>query len=338
MLPPRGGRIHAPWAMAAAAKIRQETGVDVETLWGDDSSWCDFRMWTGRPIPLRCPIPRRSRRSSSVSSADGAFCREVPRELRPGPVVPKAPARMRAPLWQQRKRAADLLAVASRYGSFPILLETYRECLRDFFDMSARQHATEVQRRKIRATTVDPTAVAVCSLAAFSYVASFYTAWRAPLAERGPGARGRPAALREFLATPNCELLTDAMEAIERQLQRLEPQFRSADAVQADMPSASAISREELLERGRTWPPPTASMCCSPHMDRVGADCGERFIAAEVAALPRWLGADAAARASRLIPGAGARSAWRSGGAVCADACRSPPHSSPRDTRLTRGG
>ena len=63
---------------------------------------------------------------------------------------------MRAPLWQQRKRAADLLAVASRYGSFPVLLETYRECLRDFFDMPALiSTLTDVRSRTIRVATVD---------------------------------------------------------------------------------------------------------------------------------------------------------------------------------------
>ena len=50
-------------------------------------------------------------------------------------LLPKRRPGMRAPLWQQRKRSADLLAVAARYPSFPVLLETYRECLRDFFDM-----------------------------------------------------------------------------------------------------------------------------------------------------------------------------------------------------------
>jgi Lhr-like helicase len=51
----------------------------------------------------------------------------------------------------QRKRAHDLLAVASRYGSFPIILETYRECLQDVFDLPAFVDlARRVESREIR--------------------------------------------------------------------------------------------------------------------------------------------------------------------------------------------
>src|SRR6266540_2997487 len=49
-------------------------------------------------------------------------------------LLPRRRPGQRTPLWQLRQRASDLLAVASRYGAFPILLETYRECLRDVFD------------------------------------------------------------------------------------------------------------------------------------------------------------------------------------------------------------
>src|SRR6476660_584726 len=71
-------------------------------------------------------------------------------------LLPKRRPGMRAPLWQQRKRAADLLAVASRYGSCPALLETYRECLRDFFDMPALVSTLgDVRSRTIRVATVD---------------------------------------------------------------------------------------------------------------------------------------------------------------------------------------
>ena len=75
---------------------------------------------------------------------------------------------MRAPLWQQRKRSADLLAVASKFGSFPVLLETYRECLRDFFDMPALVGtlADVRSRRHPRRDRRFRAAVAVCRVAA----------------------------------------------------------------------------------------------------------------------------------------------------------------------------
>ena len=52
-------------------------------------------------------------------------------------LLPRRRPGQRTPLWMQRQRSADLLAVASRYGSFPIILETYREVLRDVFDLPA---------------------------------------------------------------------------------------------------------------------------------------------------------------------------------------------------------
>ena len=65
-------------------------------------------------------------------------------------LLPRRRPGIRTPLWQQRQRAADLLAVASRYGSFPILVETYRECLSDVFDIPAlREILAGVARREI---------------------------------------------------------------------------------------------------------------------------------------------------------------------------------------------
>src|SRR5262245_2068177 len=136
---PRGGRVHAPWAMAAAAKIREETGTDVETLWGDDGLVVRVPDVDERPDPrLLLPEPDEVqplvvRQLGGTALFAAKFRENAARSL----LLPKRRPGMRAPLWQQRKRAADLLAVASRYGSFPVLLETYRECLRDFFDMPA---------------------------------------------------------------------------------------------------------------------------------------------------------------------------------------------------------
>src|SRR5215203_5707923 len=137
---------------------------------------------------------------------------------------------MRAPLCQQRKRAADLLAVAARYGSFPVLLETYRECLRDFFDMPALVATLEeVRGRRIRVVTVDsdkPSPFAASLL--FSYVASFLYDGDAPLAERRAQALAvDQAQLRELLGDAELrELLdADAMDTVERQLQRLDAKY-----------------------------------------------------------------------------------------------------------------
>jgi ATP-dependent Lhr-like helicase len=171
-------------------------------------------------------------------------------------LLPKRRPGMRAPLWQQRKRAADLLAVASRYGSFPVLLETYRECLRDFFDMPALASTlADVRSRKIRVVTVDsekPSPFAASLL--FSYVASFLYDGDAPLAERRAQALVvDQAQLRELLGDAELRELfdADAMQAIERQLQRLEPRYRSkhADALHDMLLSIGDLTVDEVGAR-----------------------------------------------------------------------------------------
>ena len=91
-----------------------------------------------RPPTRWSSTPTRSRTWSSARWAARPCSPPASARTRPGPCCcPAGGPGSRTPLWQQRQRAADLLAVASRYGSFPILLETYRECLRDVFDLPA---------------------------------------------------------------------------------------------------------------------------------------------------------------------------------------------------------
>src|SRR5205807_575566 len=101
-------------------------------------------------------------------------------------LLPRRHPGRRSPLWAQRKRSSDLLAVASRYGSFPILLETYRECLRDVFDLPALIGLmADVRARRIRVASVDtPSPSPFASSLAFSYVARFLYEGDAPLADR----------------------------------------------------------------------------------------------------------------------------------------------------------
>ncbi len=258
VLSPRGGRIHAPWAMAVSAKIREETGIDVETLWGDDGFVVRFPDVDQPPDPrLLLPDPDEVqalviRQLGATALFAAKFRENAARSL----LLPKRRPGMRAPLWQQRKRAADLLAVASRYGSFPVLLETYRECLRDYFDMPALVATlTDVRSRTIRVATVDsetPSPFAASLL--FSYVASFLYDGDAPLAERRAQALAvDQSQLRELLGDAELRELLDgeSLEAIERQLQRLDPRYqaRSADGVHDMLLALGDLSGEELSAR-----------------------------------------------------------------------------------------
>ncbi len=258
VLSPRGGRVHAPWAMAAAAGIRESTGVDVETLWGDDGFVVRFPDMDRPPDP-RLLLPDPDEAQSLVVRQLGAtalFAAKFRENAARSLLLPKRRPGMRAPLWQQRKRAADLLAVASRYGSFPVLLETYRECLRDFFDMPALiETLSDLRSGTIRVVTVDserPSPFAASLL--FSYVASFLYDGDAPLAERRAQALVvDQAQLRELLGDAELRELLDAaaIEAVERQLQRLDEKYRarSADAVHDMLLGLGDLTDEELLAR-----------------------------------------------------------------------------------------
>ncbi len=258
VLSPRGGRIHAPWAMATAAKIREETGVDVETLWGDDGFVVRFPdVETPPDVKLLLPDPDEVqalvvRQLGSTALFAAKFRENAARSL----LLPKRRPGMRAPLWQQRKRAADLLAVAARYGSFPVLLETYRECLRDFFDMPALVSTLgDIRSRRVRVATVDsdtPSPFAASLL--FTYVASFLYDGDAPLAERRAQALAvDQSQLRELLGDAELRELLDAesMDALERQLQRLDPKYqaRSTDALHDMLLAIGDLSDRELRER-----------------------------------------------------------------------------------------
>ncbi len=234
VLTPFGSRVHAPWCMAVVSKLRAERGLDVESMWSDDGFVLRIPD-NDDPIDssLLLPSPQEFRelvlRELGSSSLFAAKFREAAgRAL----LLPKHRAGLRAPLWQQRKRAADLLAVASRFSSFPILLETYRECLRDFFDMpAALQLLTAIEGGEIRVTRLEsekPSPFAASLL--FSYVANYIYDGDAPLAERRAQALSIDASqLQEILGDTDLRELLDpiALEELESRLQFLDPQYQA---------------------------------------------------------------------------------------------------------------
>ena len=182
LLSPLGSRIHAPWAMAVTAAIRNRTGMDVEVMWGDEGFVVRFPEVEHPPDPqLLLPdvdevetLVLRQLGSTSLFAA--RFRETAARAL----LLPRRRPGMRTPLWQQRKRAADLLAVASRFGSFPALLETYREVLRDHFDMPALVDTLrKIASRTLRVSTIDSkVALAVRGLAPLQLCRQLHLRWR----------------------------------------------------------------------------------------------------------------------------------------------------------------
>ncbi len=258
LLSPLGARVLAPWAMAVTARLRERLGLDVETWWADDGFAVRFPETDDPPDPMwLIPAPDEIedvvvRQLGSTSLFAARFRECAGRAL----LLPRRRPGRRAPLWQQRKRAQDLLAVAARYGSFPIILEAYRECLRDVFDMPALVETLQaVQARRIRVATADtPTPSPFAASLLFGYVANYLYEGDAPLAERRAQALTiDQVQLQTLLGSAELRDLldTDALAALEAQLQCLAPDYRarSLDGVHDLLLRIGDLSADELHAR-----------------------------------------------------------------------------------------
>jgi ATP-dependent helicase Lhr and Lhr-like helicase len=258
VLTPFGSRVHAPWAMAVAGRIRAAGGPDVETMWADDGFVLRFSDTDSVPDPdLLMLDPKEAtdlvlRQLGSTSLFAAKFRESAARAL----LLPRRRAQGRAPLWQQRKRAYDLLSVASRYPSFPMLLEAYRECVRDVFDIPALLEVLRsVEKREVRVHVADsrsPSPFAASLL--FSYVANYIYDGDAPLAERRAQALSIDQdQLQELLGDTDLrELLNaDAIAQVEDQLQALgeTQRVRSADGIHDLLLRLGDLSRSEIERR-----------------------------------------------------------------------------------------
>ncbi len=258
LLSPLGSRVHAPWAMAAAANIRRTLGLDLETMWTDDGFVVRFPE-TDTPPDASLLLPSSREIEHLVISELGGsayFAARFREASARALLLPRRRPGRRAPLWQQRKRASDLLAVARRFGSFPILLETYRECLRDDFDMPALiDVARRIERKAIRVSTVDsdkPSPFAASLL--FGYVANYLYDGDAPLAERKAQALSiDQAQLRDLVGMADLRELLDAevIEAVEAELQGRSERFRakSLDGLHDLLLRVGDLSAAEIAER-----------------------------------------------------------------------------------------
>jgi len=258
VLTPFGSRIHIPWAMAVSARIRAAGGPEVETLWGDDGFVLRFPDTDEPPDPDWFLVESAEamtlvlRQLGTTALFAGRFREAAGRAL----LLPRRRADARSPLWQLRKRSYDLLSVASRYPKFPLLLEAYRECLRDVFDMPALiETLRAIEQRQLRVHVVEtrkPSPFASSLL--FSYVANFLYDGDAPLAERRAQALTIDQdQLRELLGEADLrELLdADAIAEVEEIAQCLAEthRARSADGIHDLCLRLGDLSRDELARR-----------------------------------------------------------------------------------------
>jgi ATP-dependent Lhr-like helicase len=235
---PYGDRVHAPWALAIAMRLRERyQNMDVQALHTDDGIIIRVPD-SDEPPPSGVAIIDPEEIEDIVTSEVGAsalFASRFRECASRALLLPRRNPGRRTPLWQQRQRSAQLLEVASRYPAFPIVLETVRECLQDVFDVPAlKSLLSDIAARRVRVVEVEtPTPSPFGKSLLFRYVGAFMYEGDAPLAERRAQALALdPGLLAELLGTEGLRELLDpeVIALTERERQRLEPDRQARDA------------------------------------------------------------------------------------------------------------
>ncbi|MFF0414912.1 ATP-dependent helicase [Kitasatospora sp. NPDC004745] len=275
---PFGAQVHAPWALALGARLREKHGLDPQVMHADDgivlrlpdadllSPDFDF-AGPAEPSPAdEAPVgadaalfdPGEIEQLVTDQVGGSALFASRFRECAGRALLlPRRSPGRRTPLWQQRQRAAQLLEVASEYGSFPIVLEAVRECLQDVFDVPGLVELMgDLESRAVRlveVTTPEPSPFARSLL--FGYVAQFLYEGDSPLAERRAAALSLDSRLlSELLGQAELSELLDpqVLAELEAELQRLTPErrVRDAEGVADALRLLGPLSEAELTVRG----------------------------------------------------------------------------------------
>ncbi|MDH3518609.1 MAG: DEAD/DEAH box helicase, partial [Acidimicrobiia bacterium] len=254
LLSPLGARVLAPWAMAVTQRLGEH--IDADVIWSDDG--IAFRFPDADQVPDASdliPEPEEIEsllvdRLAGTAMFAARFREAAGRSL----LLPRRRPGNRTPLWLQRRKAADLLSVAKRFGNFPIVLETYREILQDDFDLPGLTEVlVSVQQRRIRVAEIEvPSPSPFASNLLFAFVAAYLYEGDAPLAER----RATTLSLdRELLAELLGEgelrdlLDEDALVDLELELQGLARKVSGPDAIHDLLRRIGPLSSEELAAR-----------------------------------------------------------------------------------------
>ncbi|MGW3013492.1 Lhr family helicase [Streptomyces sp. NPDC001219] len=310
---PFGAQVHAPWALALGARLAERHGMDAQVMHADDGivlrlpdadlMGLDLLDGDDGFAPSAGPLGRGAEydpEQSPVGAADAVFDKGEVDQLVTDQVggsalfasrfrecaarallLPRRSPGKRTPLWQQRQRAAQLLQVASEFGSFPIVLEAVRECLQDVFDVPGLTELMgDIEARRVRlveVTTPEPSPFARSLL--FGYVAQFLYEGDSPLAERRAAALSLDSRLlAELLGQAELRELLDAevLAELERELQ-----WRTDDRRVKDVEGVADVLRllgpltdAELAERGAdpAWPRELASARRALSVRIAGAD------------------------------------------------------------------
>jgi ATP-dependent Lhr-like helicase len=288
ILSPYGGRVHAAWGLALSSRIRDEYGLESDAIWSDDGIIVhlpDADEPPGADLVLIEPDQLEDLVVGELggSALFGARFREnAGRAL----LIPRAYPGKRTPLWQQRLKSQNLLEVAKRYGQFPIVLETYRECLRDVLDLPGlTELLTKLHSRELTLVEVEtPTASPFASSLLFDYVATYMYEGDTPNAERRAAALALDRdLLRELLGQEELRDLIDpeALDTVEADLQRRSERTRadSPDALHDVLRRVGDLTRDEIAQR-----------TTGEFLDEVAGS--GRAIAIRIAGKERWIASE----------------------------------------------
>jgi ATP-dependent helicase Lhr and Lhr-like helicase len=286
---PFGAQVNQPWALALTARLREASGVDVQSMHSDDG------------IVLRLP--------ETEEVPDGSVAVFAPDEVEPAVqaevggsalfasrfrecaaralLLPRRNPTRRTPLWQQRQRSAQLLQVAAQYGSFPVVLETMREVLQDVFDVPGLvQLMRDVEARRVRLVDVEtPSPSPFARSLLFGYIGAFMYEGDAPLAERRAQALSLDSTLlAELLGQAELRELidADALTEVEQEVARLTPEraARDAEGVADLLRVLGDLTTGEAVRRGAT-PAMLAELEAARRAVRVRVASEERWAAVE---------------------------------------------------------
>ncbi len=293
VLSPFGGRVHAAWSLAISARIRDEIGLESDAIYSDDGIIVHLPDADEPPGAEWFLIEPDEIEDMVVGELGGSalfgarFRENAGRAL----LIPRAYPGKRTPLWQQRLKSQSLLEVARRYADFPIILETYRECLRDVLDVEGlREILTRLHSRDLTLVEVETaTASPMASSLLFDYVATYMYEGDTPNAERRAAALSLDRdLLRELLGQDELRDLIDpaALQTVEDDLQHrsARTQAETSDALADVLRRLGDLTDDEVAARVIAGVDP-AGLLAILERER-------RAIRLRVAGEERWIAAD----------------------------------------------
>ncbi len=256
---PYGTPVHAPWALAINARLRERYGVDGQAVASDDGIVIRIPDTDAEPPSGEVVVFEPDEIDQLVTQEVGGsalFAARFRECAARALLLPRRDPGRRSPLWQQRQRSAALLEVAAKYPSFPIVLEAVRECLQDVYDLPALVALMRgIDRREVTVTDIaTPSPSPYARSLLFGYVAQFVYEGDSPIAERRAAALSLDQGLlAELLGRAELrELLDpDVLAELEAELQRLAPdrRVRDAEGLVDMLRLLGPLSTEEAIER-----------------------------------------------------------------------------------------